>query len=115
MEIAILAAIAFAVNKTVTVLKALTSKDWRTVQTQVLVWVVGIGAILACAHADLTMDMVIPAINRSLGSLDGVSLVVLGWVLGSTGSFAFDFKKAIDSTDSAQETSLFAASPPPTV
>lgn len=104
--IAILAGIAFAVNKTVTVIKAVASGDKNLALTQLLVWVIGVGAVILAAHASLTSDMIMPGIERSLGSLDTASLVLLGWVLGSSGSFAFDIKKAIDNGDSAQEPPL---------
>lgn len=108
-QVALLAGLALAVNKTVSVLKAL-GKSWNTVATQALVWVLGTTAILLAAHAKVTADAMVPGTPWTFGSLDGSSIVLLGWVLGSSGSFAFDIKKAIDGTDSAAEPHLL--SPP---
>jgi hypothetical protein len=104
-QVALLAGLALAVNKTVTVLKAL-GKNWNTVVTQALVWVLGIAAILLAAHAKVTMDAAVPGTPWLFGQLDGSSIVLLGWVLGSSGSFAFDLRKAIDNSDSAAEPPL---------
>lgn len=103
--IAILAALAFAVNKTVSVIKAF-GKDNNTVVTQVLVWVIGTGALFLAGQAEFTAGLVIPGLGVTLGSLNAASIVMAGWVLGSSGSFAFDIKKAIDSSDSAVEPHL---------
>lgn len=111
--VAILAALAFAVNKTVTVIKALFAKDRRTAVTVLLVWVVGIIALNVAAHAKLTEALVVPGLAVSLGSLDTASLCLLGWMVGSTGSFAFSFTQAIDSSQSAREPSLPLSSAPP--
>lgn len=108
--IAILTGIALAVNKTVSVIKAITNKDMNGAFTQVLVWVVGIAAVVLAAHATLTESMIIPGLNVTLGSLDTPSHVLLGWILGGSGSFAFDIKKALDNSDNAVEPSLIPPS-----
>lgn len=105
-EIAILAGIAFAVNKTVSVIKELANKNFNAAITQLVVWVVGFIAVVLAAHAAVTEALVVPGLTVPLGSLDWPSEVLLAWILGSTGSFIFDFKKAIDSTDSSAEPSL---------
>lgn len=107
--IAVLAGIALAVNKTVSVIKSVANKDKNGAVTQLLVWVVGIGAVVLSAHAALTSNMVIPGLGVALGSLDTPSHVLLGWILGSSGSFAFDVKKAIDNGDTAAEPPLLKA------
>lgn len=105
-EIALLAGLAFAINKTVSVIKAATNKDINAAVTQLTVWVVGFIAILLAAHAQLTENLVVPGLSTPLGLLDWPSLVLIAWILGGTGSFAFDFKKAFDSSDNATEPSL---------
>lgn len=104
--VAVLAGVAFAINKTVSVIKALTASDWRAALTQVLVWVVGWAALLLMSQATLVNNLTVPGFEVAFVNLDVASLLLLSWVLGSSGSFAFDIKKAIDSTDSAQEASL---------
>jgi energy-converting hydrogenase Eha subunit G len=105
-EIAILAGIAFAVNKTVSVVKAGANKDLNAALTQLVVWIVGFIAIALAAHAQITENLVVPGLTTPLGSLDWSSEVLIAWILGGTGSFAFDFKKAFDSSDNATEPSL---------
>jgi hypothetical protein len=104
--VAIFAALAFAINKTVSVIKALFNGDKNTVVTQAVVWAVGFGGLSLAAHAAVTEAYALPGFTESLGSLDAASLGLLAWLLGSTGSFAFDLKKAIDGSDSAAEASL---------
>lgn len=111
--IAILAGLAFAVNKSVTVIKSAINKDWNTVVTQAVVWVVGTVAIFLATRASITAELVVPGLVEPLGTLDGSSIVLLGFILGSTGSFAFDIKKAIDNGDSAAEPKLLGTTAPP--
>lgn len=105
-EIAVLAGLAFAVNKTVSVIKELVNKNFNAAITQLVVWVVGFIAVVLAAHAAITEALVVPGLTVPLGSLDWPSELLLAWILGSTGSFIFDFKKAIDSSDSSAEPSL---------
>lgn len=112
--VAILAGLAFAGNKTVSVIKGATAKDWKFVFTQVLVWVVMFGVIVLAAHAQITEDLVVPALGIALGSVDFASQFMLAWILGSSGSVVWDFKKAIDQTDSAREPTLAIGSDSPT-
>lgn len=105
-EIALLAGLAFAINKTVSVIKAAANKDVNGAVTQFVVWIVGFIGIMLAAHAQMTQDVIIPGLTTPLGSLDWTSLLLIAWILGGTGSFAFDFKKAIDGSDKAAEPSL---------
>lgn len=102
----ILAGIAFAVNKTVSTIKGVSSEDWNLVLTQLAVWVVGILAILLVGAANQFQSLLVPGFEEPLSNFDLSSKVALGWILGSSGSFAFDLKKAIDGTDSAVEPKL---------
>ena len=104
--VVIFAALAFAINKTVSVLKGLVNKEWNTVVSQAAVWVVGFGGLSLAAHAAVTSAYALPGFTQPLGDLDSASLALLAWLLGSTGSFAYDFKKALDGSDSAAEPKL---------
>lgn len=107
----IFAGLAFAINKTVSVIKAGTSRDWNTVVTQITVWVVGFIGLTLAAHAAVTEGFALPGFTEKLGDLDWASIALLAWVLGGSGSFAYDFKKAIDNTDSSVEPALLSTSP----
>lgn len=103
--IAIFAGLAIAVNKTVSVIKALLGKprDLNLVLTQIVVWGVGTGAIFLAGAASLTSGSTFPGTEVALVDLDAASKVLLGWICGATGSFLWDFRKAVDNTDTANE------------
>jgi hypothetical protein len=111
--VALLGGIALATNSTISWLKTLTNRDWNGFWTHTVVTVVGIVAVVLTAHASLTSDMVIPAIGRSLGSVDTLSHVLLGWILTGSGKFAFKFTQAVDGTQSAAEANLLPPATPP--
>lgn len=104
--VVIFAGLAFAINKTVSVIKALFNKDMNTVVTQAVVWATGFAGLSLAAHAAVTEAYALPGFTEPLGSLDAASLGLLAWILGATGSFAYDFKKAVDGSDSAVEPAL---------
>lgn len=112
-QVVLWAGLAFAINKTVSVVKALASRDWNASLTQLVVWVVGFVGLSLAAHADVTSGWLLPGLEVQLSSLDGSSLVLLAWVLGASGSFAYDVKKALDGTDSAAEPRLLPLSGTP--
>jgi len=102
----IFAGLAFAINKTVSVLKAAVNRDTNGVVTQFFVWGVGFAGLSVAAHAAVTSAYALPGFTQPLGDLDWASLGLLAWILGSTGSFIYDVKSAIDNTDSAAEEPL---------
>lgn len=106
--VVVFAGLAFAINKTVSVIKALFNKDVNSVVTQVVVWAVGFGGLSLAAHAAVTSAFALPGFTQPLGDLDAASLGLLAWILGATGSFAYDLKKAVDGTDSAAEPRLLS-------
>jgi hypothetical protein len=111
----ILGALALAANKTVSVIKGLKAGDWNLVLTQVVVWMVGIAALFLIGASNQFQGLVIPGFTQPLTDFDAASKVALGWMLGGSGSFAFDIKKAIDRSDNAREPSLLgeATTAPP--
>lgn len=106
--VVIFAGLAFAINKTVSVIKALFARDTNTVVTQVVVWLVGFAGLSLAAHAAVTEAFALPGFTEPLGQLDAASLGLLAWILGATGSFAYDVKKAVDGSDSAAEPKLLS-------
>jgi hypothetical protein len=92
------------------------AQDWNAVATQVSAWVSGIVAIFLLASTDFASginvgDAVLSEVNIS-------SLVLIGLSVASSGSVLYDFKKALDHTDSARTPSLIGGHhedfPPPT-
>jgi len=105
MEVFTAATLAALVVKVTSVLKYLTAGQWRTAVTQAVPWAAGAAVVWLGAQASATEAVRIWG-EVSLGQLDGWSVVLAGVALGSSGSFAYDVKKAIDSTDSAGEPPL---------
>lgn len=107
-SVVLFAGLAFAINKTVSVIKALVNRDSNTVVTQAVVWLVGFAGLSLAAHSAVTENYALPGFSEPLHALDWTSLVMLAWILGSTGSFVYDLKSAIDGSDSAAEDKLLS-------
>jgi hypothetical protein len=101
MEFAVLAALALKVTD---FLKYLTNRHWNSAITQGTVWLAGVLVVFLGASADLTAG--IEVFGSALGDIDAASLLLLGLGLGSTGSVAYDFKAALDNSDTAITPSL---------
>lgn len=105
MEVVSIVMLASLVIKAMTVVKAF-GKDWNVVLTQVGVWVVGIFVLWLASQAGVFSGFTPFAAGGPIGSYDFASIVLAGLVLGSSGAFAYDVKKAVDNTDSASEPKL---------
>lgn len=99
-------ALAALVIKITSVIKSI-GKDNNMVVTQLVVWVVGIIVLFLGAEAEITETLIIPGLTATpLGDMDTASIILAGFILGSSGAFAYDVKKAIDGSDSATEPAL---------
>lgn len=111
-----LAALALA-WKIVDWLKQLRVRDWNAVVTQTAVWGAGVLVVFLLAHSDFASGITVGDLN--LDALNGWSLALVGLNIGSLGSVAYDYKRALDSSDSAAQPSLVTGDvpvvPPPTV
>ena len=110
-----LLAIALLANKIIELLKYLTNKEYKSAATLLSLFGAGYAALTLAAHAKVTEAIVIPGTLTPLGMLDWASLLLLGLMITATGSTAYDFKKALDQTDSAAQPKLFPGpqGPPP--
>lgn len=88
-------------GKLVDFFKYVHAKDWNAVTTQAAVWVAGVIVIVLGANADAFQALVIPGMESELGSLNTWSLLLIGLSLTSLISVVYDFKKAVDGSDSA--------------
>jgi hypothetical protein len=111
MEVFTAATLAALVVKFTSVLKYLSDRDWRQAVTQVVPWVAGIVAVALAAQADVAEGFIIWG-QQALGDLDFWSQVLAGIALGSAGSLTYDFKKAVDGSDSAAEPPLGGGAAP---
>lgn len=86
--------------------KQVTNKDWNGFLTQIWIYVLGIVVFLVAGNANAFEALAIPGMSEPLGELDNLSLVLIGLTVASFGSVFFDFKKALDGSDSAKTAPL---------
>jgi hypothetical protein len=77
-----------------------------SVLTQLVAWLVGIGAVILASHAGVSEGLVLPGTDAALGVLDWPSQVLVGVLVASTASAGVDLKQAIDRSDSAAKPAL---------
>lgn len=104
MEVFSLVALAALVIKIGSLTKFIRAGQVGDAITQVYVLMVAIGLAWIAANASAMENVDIN--GQTFGSLDGGSIILVGLALGSTASFAYDYKKARDNTDTAQEPPL---------
>jgi len=112
MEALGLAALGALASKVIELLKLLRAKDVNGAVTLVSIWVAGLVAVFLGAEADVTENLSLPGTGIPLGSLDTGSKILLGLVMMSSISFAYDFKKAFDQSDSAKQPPLLGPDGP---
>ena len=96
--------------------KAVRVRDIDAIVSQLAVWVAGVIVTFLLAATDFASGVTIG--DLSLDALNAASLILLGLSIGSTGSVAYDFKRAFDRSDSAAQPSLVTGKlpePPPAV
>lgn len=110
-EVFSLAALSTLIVKVGSWLKFVHARDWNAALTQAVIWGLGIGAVMIAAQADIAEGFRVFG-GSLLADLDAWSQVLAGLTLASVGSVGFyDFRKALDGTDSAKEPPLLE--PPP--
>jgi len=105
MEVFSAATLAALVIKITSVLKYLSAGQVREAITQLIPWVAGVLTIMVAAQANVAEGLVVFG-DLALGQLNVWSQILAGVALASGGSLVYDFKKAIDNTDSASEPPL---------
>jgi hypothetical protein len=105
MEVFTAASLAALVVKFTSLIKYVSAADVRAAVTQVLTWVAGVVAVAIAAQADVSASLTVFG-TQVLGDLDFWSQLLAGIALASAGSLTFDFRKAVDGTDSAKEPDL---------
>lgn len=85
-------------------LKFLSVKDWKSATTQLLTWGGAFVVIVLVAHSSLASTVVIQGLHLYHASWADQLLAAL--LLGSFGSLLYDYKAAIDNTDSASTPTL---------
>lgn len=83
----------------------LSGRDWNAAMTQLTAWLAGVVVMILASETDWASGIDVAGVP--LGSLNTASLILLGFTVASTGSVIVEFKKAIDTTDSAKKPDLF--------
>lgn len=94
-------------GKIVELLKYIKAKDTNGAFTLLSVWVAGFVVLVLGANASAFEMLMVPGMEVPLGQLNWASLVLVGMSLTSFVSFGYDFKKALDGSDTAKQPSLF--------
>jgi hypothetical protein len=109
MEILGLASLIALGMRFVSFCKFVRAKDWNSAFTQAATWGVGVALMFLASAADVTATIPVPGLaNTVIGDVNSASKILLGFMLLSAGSVVYEFKKALDRSDSAAEPALVA-------
>ena len=98
------------VIKITDLLKYARNKDVNGVTTILFVWIAGFVGVWLFANSAWSDGLVFG--EKNLGSLNIASQILIGFAVGSSAGTVFDFKKALDGSDSAAVPSLIPDPPP---
>lgn len=104
MEIVGLAGLIAIIWKVVDFLKYVTNRDVNAAVTQASVWISAVLVSLLAREAE--PFSAIEVMGTTFGNLSSAAIVLFALGLGSTASGVVDFRKAIDTTDSAATPTL---------
>jgi hypothetical protein len=102
MEALLIATLGALAVKGLDFVKFLLNKDWNAVITQAAAWLSGIVVLWVASAASVFDAVTVPGVGVPIGSLDAGSLVFIGLNLASVLGIVYDYKKAIDGSDSAK-------------
>jgi hypothetical protein len=103
MDFVVIPVMGALIAKIVDFAKFVRAKEWNGVVTQAASWVAGVLVVLLVAQTDFASFEVN---NIVLGEMNLASQVFLGLIATSVISVVYDFRKAIDPSDSARTPSL---------
>jgi hypothetical protein len=112
MEAIGLAGLIAIIYKVVDFLKYVSARDINAIVTQASVWLSALAVALLAREADPFAAVGI--MGTTFENLDLAATVLFALGIGSTASGVMDFKKAIDSSDSAKTPPLLPTSTPDT-
>lgn len=89
------------------IIKYLSNAQVRQAVTAVLPWLGLFVVLILAGQADATSAIAVPGLDTTLGALDIASAALVAMSVGSAGSVALvDFRKAVDSSDTAAQPGL---------
>lgn len=86
--------------KVVDLLKGITNKDRNAVSTILATWIAAVVAV--ALYAQTTWAGALEFGGQTLDKMNWASVLALGLGLGASAGATFDFKKALDNSDSAK-------------
>lgn len=104
IEFVPLVALALLGSQVVAFIKFIVAGDKNGIVTTLTVWVASVVVLLAFANSKFAGA--IPVGDYTLDTLDTWSTILVGLCVGGTGSGLYNFRKAIDNTDTAKEPNL---------
>lgn len=113
MEVLALLVLATFAMKALSLAKALTNRDWNSVVTLFSFAAIGVGTILLVSAT--SFDFTPPGFDVPLSQFSFADKIVVGILLLGPGGFLYDWRKSVDSSDSAKEPSLVPGSDEPFV
>lgn len=90
----------------VDVVRSARGRDWNGVITPLAAWAIGIGVALTLGESDFGEGIKIGDTGETFGSVNGFSLILLGFALGSVAAKGVDLLKAVDQSDSQKKPPL---------
>lgn len=104
-----LAAMAALVIAIINLLQYARAKDTNGVLTTLAAWVAGLVVVFLGAETDFANSIKVTD-DLSLGALNTASKVLVGLTVAASGQLAVQFKRAIDTSDSAKKPDLLTGS-----
>lgn len=95
---------------TVSALKLLSAKKFNDFMTFMVVIAVGVGVAFLLRASDFSAGIDVGSVV--LSKLNVASTILFGYGLSSFARVAYEVKKSLDSSESAQEPKLFSDNPP---
>lgn len=87
-------------------------RDWNGVITPLVAWGVGVLVAFVLGESDFGEGIPLGDSGQTFSSVNGFSLILVGFALGSLASKGVDLLKAIDGGDSQKRPHLLDGSPP---
>ena len=107
LPVALVGALVYAL---INFLKQLTNKQWSAALTQVCTWLGGVIVVVLASRSSFGPNVVVAGVP--LSAANAADLAIIGLSASSLFSAFYDFKRAVDNTDSASTSSLLPQQPP---
>lgn len=107
MEVLSLASLIALGMSLVSFVKFVRAKDVNSALTMLVSWIIGIALVFVAAESDLFGRIAIIPGVPPLDNINNASKVLIGMMFLSLGREVYQFRKAIDNSQSAEEPAIF--------